>query len=111
MKKQLLHSGWQLTTVGKNDTIPATVPGSVYNDLLNAGRMEDPYWRDNEMKALALMDEDYRYNTTFDVNADVLNSERVLLRCEGKNDRQVIKNNTSRFAHNCEQGIQNCPLA
>lgn len=42
MKKQLLHSGWQLTTVGKNDTIPATVPGSVYNDLLNAGRMEDP---------------------------------------------------------------------
>ena len=46
MKKQLLHSGWQLTTVGKNDTIPATVPGSVYNDLLNAGRMEDPYWRD-----------------------------------------------------------------
>lgn len=31
MKKQLLHSGWQLTTVGKNDTIPATVPGSVYN--------------------------------------------------------------------------------
>jgi len=35
MKKQLLHSGWQLTTVGKNDTIPA-----------NAGRMEDPYWRD-----------------------------------------------------------------
>ena len=30
MKKQLLHSGWQLTTVGKNDTIPATVPGSVY---------------------------------------------------------------------------------
>jgi beta-mannosidase len=45
------------------------VPGSVYNDLLNAGRMEDPYWRDNEMKALALMDEDYRYNTTFDVNA------------------------------------------
>ena len=46
MKKQLLHFGWQLTTVGKNDTIPATVPGSVYNDLLNAGRMEDPYWRD-----------------------------------------------------------------
>ena len=29
------------------------------------------------------MDEDYRYNTTFDVNADVLNSERVLLCCEG----------------------------
>lgn len=46
MKKQLLHFGWQLTTVGKNDTIPATVPGSVYNDLLNAGHMEDPYWRD-----------------------------------------------------------------
>lgn len=101
MKKQLLHSGWQLTTVGKNDTIPATVPGSVYNDLLNAGRMEDPYWRDNEMKALALMDEDYRYNTTFDVNADVLNSERVLLRCEGLDTIADIVLNGEKIASVC----------
>ena len=101
MKKQFLHSGWQLTTVGKNDTIPATVPGSVYNDLLNAGRMEDPYWRDNEMKALALMDEDYRYNTTFDVNADVLNSERVLLRCEGLDTIADIVLNGEKIASVC----------
>ena len=101
MKKQLLHSGWQLTTVGKNDTIPATVPGSVYNDLLNADRMEDPYWRDNEMKALALMDEDYRYNTTFDVNADVLNSERVLLRCEGLDTIADIVLNGEKIASVC----------
>lgn len=101
MKKQLLHSGWQLTTVGKNDTIPATVPGSVYNDLLNAGRMEDPYWRDNEMKALALMDEDYCYNTTFDVNADVLNSERVLLRCEGLDTIADIVLNGEKIASVC----------
>ncbi|HIS49216.1 MAG TPA: glycoside hydrolase family 2 protein [Candidatus Gallacutalibacter pullistercoris] len=83
MEKQLLHSGWKMTAVGKEDWIPAIVPGSVYNDLLNAGRMEDPYWRDNEMKALALMDEDYLYATTFDADPSVLDSDRVLLRCEG----------------------------
>ena len=83
MEKQLLHTGWKMTEAGKNDWIPASVPGSVYNDLLQAGRMEDPYWRDNEMQALALMDSDYLYTTAFDAQASVLNSERTLLRCEG----------------------------
>ena len=101
MKKQLLNSGWQMTTVGKNDTIPANVPGSVYSDLLNAGRMEDPYWRDNEMKALALMDEDYRYDDTFDVNADVLTSERVLLRFEGLDTIADITLNGTKIASVC----------
>ena len=83
MEKQLLHTGWKMTEAGKKDWIPASVPGSVYNDLLQAGRMEDPYWRDNEMQALALMDSDYLYTTAFDAQASVLNSERALLRCEG----------------------------
>lgn len=46
MKKQLFTFRLAADDRRKNDTIPATVPGSVYNDLLNAGRMEDPYWRD-----------------------------------------------------------------
>ena len=83
MNKQLLHTGWQMTRLGEEDWIPAAVPGSVYSDLLNAGRMEDPYWRDNEMKALPLMDHDYLYTTTFAADEAVLNSDCALLRCEG----------------------------
>ena len=42
-------------TGGEDKYISSPVPGSVYNDLLMAGRMEDPYFRDNEMAALELM--------------------------------------------------------
>jgi beta-mannosidase len=83
MQNQLLREGWQMTVAGKDDWISATVPGSVYNDLLNAGKMEDPYWRDNEMKALAIMDNDFLYKTTFDADKDILLNDRVLLRFEG----------------------------
>lgn len=59
MIKETLNGAWQLHMAGEPQPIPATVPGSVYNDLLAAGRMEDPYWRDNEDAALALMDQDF----------------------------------------------------
>ena len=41
--------------------LPAEVPGSVINDLLNAGAMDEPYYRDNELKALTLMKNDFEY--------------------------------------------------
>lgn len=56
--------------VGESQEFPAVVPGSVYNDLLLNNQMEDPYYRDNEMKALELMDYDYEYRTVFDVSED-----------------------------------------
>ena len=49
MVKINLNSNWKLSQVSENDTlkgIKATVPGSVYGDLLNAGLMEDPFWKD-----------------------------------------------------------------
>ena len=53
---------------GTEEWIPASVPGSVYNDLINAGRLDDPYWRDNELKALKLMENDFEYVGSFDGN-------------------------------------------
>ncbi|MBR4719752.1 MAG: glycoside hydrolase family 2 protein [Lachnospiraceae bacterium] len=62
----------------------ATVPGSVYNDLLNAGCMEDPYYRDNEDAALELMKNDFEYRGTFDVDPDELNdADEVILKFNG----------------------------
>ncbi len=83
MKQQLLHNNWQMTIAGKNDFIKATVPGSVYNDMLAAGRMEDPYFRDNEVKAFALMDNEFLYKTAFDAEDNILQSDKVLLRFDG----------------------------
>ena len=47
------------------DYIPARVPGSVYNDLLSHKKMADPFWRDNEDGAFALMEHDFEYKCVF----------------------------------------------
>ena len=78
-----LHENWRMCTVGTGEYIPAAVPGSVYNDLLTNGKMEDPYYRDNETKALALMEDDFEYVSRFDVEGELLACEQVLLRFDG----------------------------
>ena len=70
--------------LGEDATYPATVPGSVYTDLINAGRLEDPYWRDNEMTALELMKKDFEYRGTFDLDKEeVKDADDVILRFNG----------------------------
>ncbi|GHV70924.1 beta-mannosidase [Spirochaetia bacterium] len=83
MTVQKLHDNWKMKTVAEKSFLPARVPGSVYGDLLANKKMEDPYWRDNEDKAFALLKEDYEYVTGFSVTQRLLDSDRVLLRCEG----------------------------
>ena len=39
MTEQFLHENWQMYRVGDTEKIPACVPGSVYQDLLDAGKM------------------------------------------------------------------------
>ena len=84
MQKLSLNGLWQLTIPESNfPVIQATVPGSVYNDLLTSGNMEDPFYRDNEVKALKLMEYNFHYSRTFIVPNDLLEKDAVLLRCEG----------------------------
>ena len=42
MKKINVNNSWEMHRVGDGEWIMATVPGSVYGDLLQAGKMEDP---------------------------------------------------------------------
>ena len=63
--------------------LEANVPGSVYADLIENEKMEDPYYRDNELNALKLMEYDYEYLTTFDIDEDILLCEKVLIRFHG----------------------------
>ncbi len=83
MKKMELNQGFTMSRAGENEQIPAQVPGTVYTDLLRAGRMEDPFWKDNEDAALALMDNDYEYTCRFTVDRQWQEEECVLLRFEG----------------------------
>jgi len=69
--------------VGDPVMIPATVPGSVYGDLLKNGKMEDPFWKDNEDVACALMENDFEYIGTFTVDEGIMDEDHVILHFDG----------------------------
>lgn len=78
-----LNKDWKMHQLGTNEFLPASVPGSVYNDLIQNGKMEDPYYRDNELKALKIMDHDFVYETSFSPDKELLACDKVLLVFEG----------------------------
>lgn len=78
MRRIELNGIWQLT--GNGYTCTGTVPGSVYSFLLASGLMEDPFYRENELEALALMDHAYTFSRKFEFHPD---GNPVLLHCDG----------------------------
>ena len=61
--------------------VPATVPGCVHTDLLDAGLIPDPYLDRNEHDLAWIGRADWRYATTFDWQPD--GTDRADLVCEG----------------------------
>ena len=58
---------------------PCTVPFSMYQVLLDAGRIEDPFWRENDKKELCLSDLDVTAVCGFEVSAeDAAKSHQIL---------------------------------
>jgi len=80
---QKLHDNWKMKMLPGGSFLPARIPGSVYSDLLRNKKMEDPFFRDNEDKAFALMENDFEYRTEFSVSQKMLKMNKILLRCEG----------------------------
>lgn len=83
MKKLDLNGIWELREWPSGTSIEAVVPGSVMNDLLRNGLMEDPFYRDNEDVATKISEKDYQYQRKFTVDEELLRSDRVVLIAEG----------------------------
>ena len=94
-----IHSGWQMRQAGWEEFLPASVPGSVYHDLMQNGKMDDPFWRDNFPKALKRMDHDYEYKTEFAADKALFKSDAVLLRFEGIDTVADIFLNGEKLGH------------
>ena len=84
MTQIFLHDNWKFKRTDEEFFHSATVPGSVFQDLMDNGLMEDPYYRDNEDKAKELMKYDYEYVTEFSSSlfADHKDASEVFLRFE-----------------------------
>ena len=70
-------------TCGDGHTVTGQIPGSVYSFLLDVGEMEDPYYRDNELKALPLMEEDYTFERRFDLPEHIARCAHQVIRFNG----------------------------
>ncbi len=63
-----LDEGWQFRETGTAQWYAASVPGAVHLDLLAAGVIGDPYYRDNEFRQQWIEGKDWEYRTTFDLS-------------------------------------------
>lgn len=90
-----LGGAWQFKATDEAAWAPAEVPGSVYSDLLRAGRLEEPYYRDNELRAQWVAWKDWEYRREFTLDAAFLAHDRVFLECRGLDTiAQVYLNGT-----------------
>ncbi|HPM25610.1 MAG TPA: hypothetical protein PLP66_17000, partial [Phycisphaerae bacterium] len=78
-----LGGAWQVTKAGETAALPARVPGCIHLDLLAAGQIDDPYYRDNEDRLQWIGQTDWVYTRTITVDAALPAHDRVLLRCDG----------------------------
>ncbi|WP_322175197.1 beta-mannosidase [Acutalibacter caecimuris] len=95
MIRQTISEGWSLGVGQAGEELAARVPGSVYACLLEHGRMEDPFWRDNEGAALALMDNSFTYTCRFTPAGGITGCKQALLRFWGVDTLADIELNGS----------------
>ncbi|MGN1180785.1 MAG: glycoside hydrolase family 2 protein [Suilimivivens sp.] len=89
MLRFTLNGNWNLKIMGKDsELLPVSgtetkVPGSVYSALLEKKLIPDPFYRDNELKVLPLMDNDFSFCTCFVPEEELFSCDEVLLRFDG----------------------------
>ncbi|MFW6389789.1 MAG: glycosyl hydrolase 2 galactose-binding domain-containing protein, partial [Halanaerobiales bacterium] len=80
MQKLSLNGEWILEKSVDSKKIKANVPGCVHTDLLAAGEIGDPFYRDNEKDIMWIGETDWDYSREFQVEADILKKDKILLK-------------------------------
>ena len=78
IKESLGGSGWKMKTAS-GKIYDATVPASVMSVLLDAGEMQDPYYRENEKEILPLFEKDYEFFRNFSINGTHVQADLIEL--------------------------------
>lgn len=78
-----LNGPWQLFQPDRNLKLNAEVPGQVQTDLLRAGIIADPYYRDREAEQLWIGQSTWEYSREFEADPALLAEREVRLVCEG----------------------------
>ena len=95
MEKLDLAGQWSCVcaTEGKEYQANAVVPGCIHTDLLNAGLIPDPYYRDNEDKLQWIGESDWLYHRDFILTREQLDKKHLVLHSEGLDTFAEVKIN------------------
>lgn len=78
-----LNGEWELRDEKGEKLCPVKVPGTVISGLYAAGRIEDPYYRENEYGVRDLFWKDYQFVRTFVAGRELMGQKEVNLVCRG----------------------------
>ena len=78
---------------GESEKLPAQVPGDHYSDLLRAGKIPDPYYRDNNKAVQWAAKTGWTYQRTFEATPQQLAMKNVELVCHGLDTLATVRLN------------------
>lgn len=91
--KLMLHDNWEFKQAGTKEWKPAEVPGVVHTDLLRHGLIPHPWKGTNEQKVQWIEQEDWVYQTTFNLKSSQLKRDGLDLVFEGLDTYAEVKLN------------------
>lgn len=83
---------------GNEGWFAATVPGDVHLDLLHAGKIQDPFYRDNEAKLQWIEKVGWEYRTKIQITSQTLSRQNVTLVFDGLDTACTVFLNGQRIA-------------
>ena len=81
--RNLCSENWSFKKVTDSNWLPAKVPGTVHTDLFNNKIIPDPFFGSNEKQLQWIENEDWEYQTTFNVSAEELTHQNCFLQFDG----------------------------
>jgi len=78
-----INKNWKFKQTDKTEWLSATVPGTVHTDLMDNKIIEDPFYRLNEKKIQWIDKKDWEYKTSFNIDENTLNKDKVELNFKG----------------------------
>lgn len=98
-----LNGKWTLKDVAEGMEYAATVPSCNYLDLMANGAIEDPFKGTNEKDCLWVAQRDWSWFRHFDVSAEDLRADRLVLVCEQLDTLATVLVNREAvaYADNC----------
>ena len=83
MIQKEINENWTFSQAGKNEWLPAKVPGTVHTDLMDNGKIEDPFYRLNELDLQWIDKVDWEYKTHFTADNELLGKDAIELDFKG----------------------------